>query len=299
MPQPRRTYDPTASTESGSLGAPAHRERPPRPVGPRHLEPMPGPSPEPARPLAANPPNRRRGEHATGGNVTPLPHLPAACALPDLPEPYREPRQPAESAAPSLPAGVGPQGGAPLVQALPLRDGDAPGGAPLTGYLLLVPSDALPADPTALATRAVAVQPQSIRPLTPTAGQPAATPAGTAAAAPPDGCATGTGLPTPPRPRTPHGLVLDPDRRVAELDGRQLDLTYLEFELLHHLVAHPYRVHSRSQLVTAVWGYGHVGDGRTVDVHIARLRRKLGPHHRRNIVTVRRVGYKYLPTDAC
>jgi hypothetical protein len=88
---------------------------------------------------------------------------------------------------------------------------------------------------------------------------------------------------------------IDAERRTAVVDGRQLDLTYLEFELLAHLVAHPHRVHSRDQLVTTVWGYGHVGDGRTVDVHIARLRRKLGTAHRGSIVTVRRVGYKYAP----
>ncbi|MYR58530.1 winged helix family transcriptional regulator, partial [Streptomyces sp. SID625] len=58
---------------------------------------------------------------------------------------------------------------------------------------------------------------------------------------------------------------------------------------------HPHRVHTRDQLVTTVWGYGHVGDGRTVDVHVARLRRKLGAEHRSAIQTVRRVGYKYAP----
>jgi DNA-binding response OmpR family regulator len=90
---------------------------------------------------------------------------------------------------------------------------------------------------------------------------------------------------------------VDADRRIAQVDGRPLDLTYLEFELLAHLVGHPHRVHTRDQLVTTVWGYGHVGDGRTVDVHIARLRRKLGPEHRGSIVTVRRVGYKYAPVS--
>ncbi|WP_455356335.1 winged helix-turn-helix domain-containing protein [Streptomyces sp. SYSU K217416] len=88
---------------------------------------------------------------------------------------------------------------------------------------------------------------------------------------------------------------IDSGRRTAEVDGRPLDLTYLEFELLAHLVAHPHRVHTRDQLVTTVWGYGHVGDGRTVDVHVARLRRKLGAEHRDTIQTVRRVGYKYTP----
>ncbi|WUU84401.1 winged helix-turn-helix domain-containing protein [Streptomyces cellulosae] len=90
-------------------------------------------------------------------------------------------------------------------------------------------------------------------------------------------------------------IRVDPVRRTAEADSRQLDLTYLEFELLAHLVAHPDRVHTRDRLVSTVWGYGHVGDGRTVDVHIARLRRKLGPEFRDAIRTVRRVGYKYVP----
>ncbi|MDT0549452.1 MULTISPECIES: winged helix-turn-helix domain-containing protein [Streptomyces] len=89
---------------------------------------------------------------------------------------------------------------------------------------------------------------------------------------------------------------IDPEQRTAQVAGRPLDLTYLEFELLAHLVAHPHRVHTRDQLVTTVWGYGHVGDGRTVDVHVARLRRKMGAEHRGTIVTVRRVGYKYVPT---
>ncbi|MEU6120740.1 winged helix-turn-helix domain-containing protein [Streptomyces sp. NPDC047123] len=99
-----------------------------------------------------------------------------------------------------------------------------------------------------------------------------------------------------PRPAPAAGPIrIDGVQRAAEVDGQLLDLTYLEFELLAHLVAHPHRVHTRDQLVTTVWGYGHVGDGRTVDVHIARLRRKLGAEHRRTIQTVRRVGYKYAP----
>ncbi|MEU5343803.1 winged helix-turn-helix domain-containing protein [Streptomyces sp. NPDC020766] len=91
---------------------------------------------------------------------------------------------------------------------------------------------------------------------------------------------------------------VDTVQRTAEVGGRPLELTYLEFELLAHLVAQPHRVHTRDQLVTTVWGYGHVGDGRTVDVHIARLRRKLGAEHREAIQTVRRVGYKYTPPTA-
>ncbi|WP_129309504.1 winged helix-turn-helix domain-containing protein [Streptomyces sp. L2] len=102
----------------------------------------------------------------------------------------------------------------------------------------------------------------------------------------------------PPLPAPPVGdplVRIDAGRRIASVDGRELELTYLEFELLAHLVAYPDRVHTRDQLVTTVWGYGHVGDGRTVDVHIARLRRKLGERHREAIRTVRRVGYKYTP----
>ncbi|MES4889929.1 winged helix-turn-helix domain-containing protein [Streptomyces sp. NPDC096012] len=135
-----------------------------------------------------------------------------------------------------------------------------PGHPPMVGYLVLVPADQRPPFPP------VAVPDPEVAP--------------TAQA----------------RPADAEPLVrIDPVRRTARVEGQELDLTYLEFELLAHLVAHPHRVHTRDQLVTTVWGYGHVGDGRTVDVHIARLRRKLGPGHRQAIQTVRRVGYKYTP----
>lgn len=103
--------------------------------------------------------------------------------------------------------------------------------------------------------------------------------------------------PVPAARVSSQGISVDTDRRSAHVDGRPLDLTYLEFELLAHLTAHPQRVHTRDHLVSAVWGYGHVGDGRTVDVHVARLRRKLGAAYRDSIVTVRRVGYKYTPVS--
>ncbi|MER5728736.1 winged helix-turn-helix domain-containing protein [Streptomyces sp. NPDC002138] len=90
-------------------------------------------------------------------------------------------------------------------------------------------------------------------------------------------------------------IRVDRARRLAEVDGCELELTYLEFDLLAHFVAHPYTVHTREALISSIWGYGHIGDGRTVDVHVARLRRKLGPVHRGRISTVRRVGYKYTP----
>ncbi|MET7920415.1 winged helix-turn-helix domain-containing protein [Streptomyces avermitilis] len=131
-----------------------------------------------------------------------------------------------------------------------------PGQPPMIGYLVLVPADQQPLLPVA-----VPDQPEA------------------------SDLTTGDG----PLVR------VDTVQRTAEVDGQPLDLTYLEFELLAHLVAHPHRVHTRDQLVTTVWGYGHVGDGRTVDVHIARLRRKLGADHRQTIQTVRRVGYKYTP----
>lgn len=111
-------------------------------------------------------------------------------------------------------------------------------------------------------------------------------------------------LPLPPRtpepvpvPEAGPGVRIDRECYTAAVDGRELDLTYLEFELLAHLVAHPYRVHSRTRLTETIWGHTFVGDGRTVDVHIARLRRKIGAPHRDRIVTVRRVGYKYVPED--
>ncbi|MFH9857871.1 winged helix-turn-helix domain-containing protein [Streptomyces sp. NPDC017202] len=132
-----------------------------------------------------------------------------------------------------------------------------PGQPPMVGYLVLVPADRQPPFPFAAAP-----------------GRPA----------PEEATAAGEAV-----------VRVDPVQRTAWVSGRELDLTYLEFELLAHLVAHPNQVHTRDRLVTTVWGYGHVGDGRTVDVHIARLRRKLGAEHRRAIQTVRRVGYKYTP----
>ncbi|MGW7430931.1 winged helix-turn-helix domain-containing protein [Streptomyces sp. NPDC054861] len=149
--------------------------------------------------------------------------------------------------------------GATLLPAPPHTLPTLPGRPPMVGYLVLVPADQQVTLPS---------------------------PAGAGAAATPAGEET-------PAERGP--VTIDGAQRIAVVDGEPLDLTYLEFELLAHLVAHPHRVHTRDQLVTTVWGYGHVGDGRTVDVHVARLRRKLGAEHRHTIQTVRRVGYKYTP----
>ncbi|MFI6474867.1 winged helix-turn-helix domain-containing protein [Streptomyces sp. NPDC050516] len=102
-----------------------------------------------------------------------------------------------------------------------------------------------------------------------------------------------------PEPFNPaSGLVIDRDRRAVGIDGASVRLTYREFELLVHLVAHPRRVHSRGQLMNAVWGQPAIGDLRTIDVHIARLRRKLGPVHASAITTVRQIGYSYVPESA-
>ena len=90
------------------------------------------------------------------------------------------------------------------------------------------------------------------------------------------------------------GLELNVDRYEVLLDGEPLELTYKEFELFKFLVTHPSRVFSRDQLLNQVWGYNFIGGTRTVDVHIRRLRAKLGPKHASLIDTVRNVGYKFL-----
>jgi DNA-binding response OmpR family regulator len=73
-----------------------------------------------------------------------------------------------------------------------------------------------------------------------------------------------------------------------------LDLTFKEFELLKYLAQHPGRVFSRQQLLSEVWGYDYFGGTRTVDVHVRRLRAKLGPEHETLIGTVRNVGYRFV-----
>jgi DNA-binding response OmpR family regulator len=93
-------------------------------------------------------------------------------------------------------------------------------------------------------------------------------------------------------------LVIDESTYSAWLSGRTLDLTYKEFELLKFLAQHPGRVFTRSHLVQEVWGYDYFGGSRTVDVHVRRLRAKLGPDNEMLIGTVRNVGYKFVrPTS--
>ncbi len=89
-------------------------------------------------------------------------------------------------------------------------------------------------------------------------------------------------------------LAIDETTYTARLQGRTLDLTYKEFELLKFLAQHPGRVFTRSHLVQEVWGYDYFGGTRTVDVHVRRLRAKLGPEHELMIGTVRNVGYKFV-----
>jgi len=90
-------------------------------------------------------------------------------------------------------------------------------------------------------------------------------------------------------------LVIDEASYSVRLRGRALDLTFKEFELLKFLAQHPARVFTRSQLLQEVWGYDYFGGTRTVDVHVRRLRAKLGTEHELLIGTVRNVGYRFVP----
>jgi len=103
----------------------------------------------------------------------------------------------------------------------------------------------------------------------------------------------GYGQPDPVVKRGP--LEIDPERRRAYLEGQPLDLTLKEFDLLHLLARHPGRAFSRDELLRDVWGYDYAGTTRTVDVHIQRLRQKLGdnPAQPRFIETVHGIGYRF------
>ena len=90
-------------------------------------------------------------------------------------------------------------------------------------------------------------------------------------------------------------LVVDEDSYQVRLRGQPLDLTFKEFELIKALATSPNRVFTRELLLSEVWGYDYFGGSRTVDVHIRRLRAKLGPEYEQMIVTVRGVGYKLVP----
>ena len=99
----------------------------------------------------------------------------------------------------------------------------------------------------------------------------------------------------PQRAANVGDLVVDEDSYQVRLRGQPLDLTYKEFELLKTLANAPNRVFTRDLLLQEVWGYDYFGGSRTVDVHVRRLRAKLGPEYESMIVTVRGVGYKLVP----
>ncbi|MEI6045677.1 MAG: response regulator transcription factor [Chloroflexota bacterium] len=99
-----------------------------------------------------------------------------------------------------------------------------------------------------------------------------------------------------PRPVIePNGIFIDPERRQVWKDGKEIELTKLEFDLLKFLFDNPGLVFSRDRLLERVWNYDYFGDERVVDVHMARLRKKLedDPTRPRYIQTIRGVGYKY------
>lgn len=105
---------------------------------------------------------------------------------------------------------------------------------------------------------------------------------------------TGTATGEPEEIRSGE-LMIDEATYTAKLRGRTLDLTFKEFELLKYLAQHPGRVFTRALLLQEVWGYDYFGGTRTVDVHVRRLRAKLGTEHESLIGTVRNVGYRFVP----
>ncbi|ABD09483.1 hypothetical protein ThrDRAFT_00036 [Frankia casuarinae] len=137
-------------------------------------------------------------------------------------------------------------------------------------------------------------RPSRPRPSLPRPSLPATAPTHT----PDAGLRTGQWEIAPPPQR---GVWVDRTAWLATVDGRTLQLTYLEFEVLDFFVRHPGQAYSREALLCSVWGHQvddeSAPDIRTVDVLVTRLRRKLGPEHRDRIETIRRVGYRYRPAD--
>jgi hypothetical protein len=105
----------------------------------------------------------------------------------------------------------------------------------------------------------------------------------------------GTLLVGPPDDGGRSGLLLDHDQRRVWADGAEVALTFQEFELLAFLAAHPVTVFSRADLVREVWQRDFAADSRTVDVHVSRLRHKLGRRYGQCLVTEYRVGYQFRP----
>jgi DNA-binding response OmpR family regulator len=95
-----------------------------------------------------------------------------------------------------------------------------------------------------------------------------------------------------------NGLTIDVARRVVEVEGRPVQLTYVEFELLRILASHPGRVYTRQMLLEALWGGSDYREPRTIDVHVRHLREKLerDPREPELIFTVRGVGYRFRDT---
>lgn len=91
------------------------------------------------------------------------------------------------------------------------------------------------------------------------------------------------------------GLEIQADIRSVLVDGKEIEVTPREFDLLYYLAQNPRRVFTRQELLTAVWGYDYFGDQRTVDVHIRRLRTKLVPLPHEYLTTVWGVGYQFTP----
>ena len=102
-----------------------------------------------------------------------------------------------------------------------------------------------------------------------------------------------TGRGTQPELVSYGDLVLNVETYQAAIEGTPLDLTYMEYELLRVLASHPGKVFTRETLLSRVWGYEYYGGARTVDVHVRRLRAKLGEEHASLIQTVRSVGYRF------
>ena len=90
-------------------------------------------------------------------------------------------------------------------------------------------------------------------------------------------------------------ITIDLANYEVTADGERIQLTFKEYELLRFLISHPGRVHTRNALLNQVWGYDYYGGTRTVDVHIRRLREKLGLATGAHIETVRNVGYGFRP----
>jgi hypothetical protein len=109
------------------------------------------------------------------------------------------------------------------------------------------------------------------------------------------GAAVANGAGRPEAAQNQSGLLLDHDQRRLLVDGREVTLTFQEFELLAFLSAHPATVFSRADLVRLVWRRDFSADSRTVDVHVSRLRHKLGRAYARCLVTEYRVGYQFRP----